>query len=65
MNKEKSKYELKLEALIAQSTAFSLTEEENLQVLKDLSVGMDDFLYKEKKIKAQSEIELRGLVLNA
>jgi len=65
MNKEKSKYELKLEALIAQSTAFSLTEEENLQVLKDLSVGMDDFLYKEKKIEAQSEIELRGLVLNA
>lgn len=65
MNKEKSKYELKLEALIAQSTAFSLTEEENLQVLKDLSVGMEDFLYKEKKIETQSEIELRGLVLNA
>lgn len=65
MTKEKSKYELKLEALIAKSKAFYLTEEENLQVLKDLSEGMEDFLYKEKKIETQSEIELRGLVLNA
>jgi hypothetical protein len=65
MAKEKSKYELKLEALIAKSKAFSLTQEESLQVLKDLSVGMEDFLYKEKKIETQSEIELRGLVLNA
>jgi hypothetical protein len=65
MNKEKSKYELKLEALIAQSTSFSLTQEENIQVLKDLSMGMEDFLYEEKKIETQSKIELRGLVLNA
>jgi hypothetical protein len=65
MTKEKSKYELKLEALIAESKAFSLTQEENLQVLKDLSVGMEEFLYQEKRIEAQSEIELRGLVLNA
>lgn len=65
MSDKKSKYELMLEGIIAQSKEFYLTDEENLKVLKDLSVGMEDFLYKEKKIEAASEMELTGLVLNA
>jgi hypothetical protein len=65
MSENKSKYESMLEEIIANSNQFYLTDEQNLQVLKDLSVGMEDFLYKEKKIEAASEMELTGLVLNA
>ena len=38
-----------LERIIAASTSFTLTDEENLQVMKDLSKGMEDFLDQEKR----------------
>ena len=65
MKDNKSSYELMLEGIIAESKEFYLTAEENLNVLKDLSEGMEDFLYKEKKIETASEMELTGLILNA
>lgn len=47
--------------LIAASTPFSLTPEENLQVLKELNEGMEDFLLNEKKISAATQQEFKTL----
>lgn len=63
MKKEKSKYELKLENLIRKSTSFQLTDEENLQIHKDLNKDMEEFLLKEKQINTKTILEAKTVIV--
>ncbi|GEM_PF-5304116 len=61
----KSEYEKMLEGILAESTEFFLSEERSMEVFEELNKGMEEFLYKEKKIEVESELELTSIILNA
>lgn len=48
-----------LQRIINAAVVFRLTDEENLQILKDLSKGIEEFLWQEKKIAAATLLESR------
>jgi hypothetical protein len=65
MTESKSKYELMLEGIAAESKKVSFTDAENFQIIKELNEGMEDFLLTQRRIEKKSANQLRGICLNA
>ena len=61
----KSPYDEMMEQLHAEGRIHTFSEEENIQVQKELSEGMEDFLMEQKFNEKKSELELAGIILNA
>lgn len=53
-----------LKRIIANAERITFTDEENFQIMKDLSKGMEEFLWQEKQIQAATLIEMRGIILD-
>ena len=53
-----------LDRLAAGCTRIIFTDEENLQIMKDLSKGMTEFLWEEKKIRKETILEFKDLILD-
>ncbi len=60
-----STYEEILLNLASRGTVRIYTEEENIQIIKELNNGMESFLYDQRTRDKASEIELASVILNS
>lgn len=65
MSGTKSGYEKMLESIIASAKLKPLSDEENLQIFKDLNKGIEEFHFLQKIVEKETAEELTGIVLNA
>jgi hypothetical protein len=61
------RYEAELNRLVKKiklSDLYAFTDEENIQINKDLSEGLNEFLSAEIKREVESALELKTIILN-